>query len=320
MVVSAAGAGLIAGLGRSFAQDATPRRVGVLAPSTRAREEATLKPFFDEMKRLGWSEGHNIVYERVYGDDHQDRLPRLALDLVARHPELIYAPPQPAAVAARRATSTIPIVFATGTDPVGAGLTESLARPGGNVTGIGMFDSLAPKGLELLGEILPATRRIGLVGDPADPRFDIDRSALAPLLPRLGMSLQALPARDPSTLEAAVGQLMSGRVEAVFTCSSITFNLRRQLIGLTLPERVPVFGHRAEMAEDGALLAYGASLPEQIRRSAMVVDKVLRGARPAEIAVEQLNTVELVLNLRTAKALGITIPRSVLVRADRTIA
>jgi putative ABC transport system substrate-binding protein len=181
-----------------------------------------------------------------------------------------------------------------------------------------MFDSLAPKGLELLREILPGVRRIGLVGDPADPRFELDRSALMPLVERLGMNLRALPARDPAALED-VSKLLSERVEAVFTCSSITFNLRRRLVELTLPQRVPVFGHRGEMAEEGALPAYGASLPEQIRRSAVVVDKVLRGARPADLPVEQLNTLELVLNLKTAKALGIAMPRSVLLRANRVI-
>ena len=128
----------------------------MLAPSTRGKEEVTLKPFFDEMRRLGWIEGQNIAYDRTYADDRHKDLPRLAAELVAHKPELIYAPPQIAAMAARQATQTIPIVFATGIDPVAAGLVTNLARPGGNVTGVvSAIDSLAPKRLELLREILP---------------------------------------------------------------------------------------------------------------------------------------------------------------------
>jgi putative tryptophan/tyrosine transport system substrate-binding protein len=307
------------GLTPVWAQTPAPRRVGVLAPSTAAREGVTLKPFFDEMQRLGWVEGRNVVYDRVFANDQHAQLPRLATELVARGPELIYAPPQPAAVAARRATSKIPIVFATGTDPVGAGLAESLARPGGNATGIGMFDSLAPKSLELLRDILPRARRIGLLGDPSDPRFNLDRNALTPLLPSFGMHLRAVPVNNPTSLEMGAIQLVSEHVDVIFTCSSITFNLRHRLIELTRPQRVPVLGHRGAMADAGALFVYGASLAEQIRRSAMVVDKVLKGARPGEIPIEQPTRLELVVNQKTARALGITIPQSVLVRADRVI-
>ena len=135
------------------------RRVGVFAPSTRAKEEVTLKPFFDEMHRLGWIEGRTIVYDRVYANDRHQDLPKLAAEMVARKPELIYAPPQVAAIAAKQATQTIPIVFGTGANPVWSGLVTSLARPGGNVTGTTTFqsiDSLAPKRVEILREILPA--------------------------------------------------------------------------------------------------------------------------------------------------------------------
>ena len=148
-----AGQRLVLGMGaicNGEAFGAGPRRVGVLAPSTAALEAVTLKPFFDEMHGLGWLEGRNVVYDRVFADEQMDDLSRLAASLVARAPELIYAPPQPAAVAARRATSTIPIVFATATDPIGAGLVASLARPAGNATRIGQLSELAPKSLELL--------------------------------------------------------------------------------------------------------------------------------------------------------------------------
>jgi putative ABC transport system substrate-binding protein len=305
-----------AAAGIAPAQAQQPRRMGVLAPSTAAREAVTLKPFFDEMRALGWVEGQNIVYDRAFSDDRMEDLPLRAAELVARGPELIYAPPQPAAVAARRATATIPIVFATATDPVGAGLVDSLARPGGNATGIGQFDSLAPKSLQLLREMLPRVRRVGLVGASNDPRFVLDRRALQPLL---GSGLLAIAAQNPADVEAVLQSLLKARVEAVFTASSLLYNLRERVIELTLPSAVPVVAHRSEMAVAGALFSYGASLPGQIRASAQVVDKILRGARPAELPVQQPTLVELVVNQRTARALDIAVPRTMLLRAERVI-
>jgi putative ABC transport system substrate-binding protein len=310
LVMPAAG-----GFGKAWAQPA-PRRVGVLAPSTAAREAVTLKPFFDEMERLGWVEGRQVLYDRAYADDRMDELPQRAAELVARRPDLIYAPPQPAAVAARRATDSIPIVFATATDPVGAGLVASPARPGGNATGIGQFESLAPKSLQLLREMLPKVRRVGLVGAAVDPRLALDRAALQPLL---GAGLQALGVQNPAELDAALQTLLKSGVEAIFTTSSLLFNRRERVIELTLPQRVPVVGHRGEMCDAGALFSYGASLSGQIRASAQVVDKVLRGASPAQIPVQQPTTVELLVNQRTATTLGITVPRSMLLRAERVI-
>ena len=192
LLVLAMGAGLAGHARLLLAQTATAgmRRVGVLAPSTRAREEVTLKAFFDEMRELGWIEGQNIAYDRVYADDQQQALPRLAAELVARRPDLIYAPPQSAAVAAKRATSVIPIVFATGTDPVGTGLVMSLADPGGNATGvISVIDSLAPKRLQLLREAMPGVKRLGLIGNPDDPRLKLDRIALERVTSALGVTL-----------------------------------------------------------------------------------------------------------------------------------
>jgi putative ABC transport system substrate-binding protein len=216
---------------------AGPRRVGVLVPSTRAKEEVILKPFFDQMRETGWVEGRNIVYDRVYADDRHHELPRLAAELVARKPELIYAPPQIASMAASQATRTTPIVFATAIDPVGAGLASSLAHPGGNVTGVvSVIDSLAPKRLELLRQILPNARRIGLLGDPNDPRLNIERSALASVASALSLSIV-----------------------------------------------------------------------------------VAEATNPADLAIEQPTRFELVINMRAAKALGIVIPRSVLLRADEVI-
>ncbi|MGJ7512577.1 ABC transporter substrate-binding protein [Variovorax sp. GT1P44] len=271
------------------AQTATGlRRVAVLAPSTRANEDITLKPFFDQMRELGWIEGQNIAFDRVYADDRHQDLSRLATELVVRMPELIYAPPQIAAMAARQATRTIPIVFATGTDPVGAGLVASLAHPGGNVTGVvSVIDSLALKRLEVLREMLPNAKRIGLLGDPKDPRLNFDRSALASLPLALGLTVVVAEASNPVELDAAVAKLLGQEVDVIVGATTITSNLRGRLIELANRKRVPVVGGIAAMAEAGCLFSYGAPLVDQIRRSAHLVDKVLKGGIPAEIAVEQ---------------------------------
>ena len=322
LLVLTMGAGLAGHAGLLRAQTATVgmRRVGVLAPSTRAREEVTLKAFFDEMRELGWIERQNIAYDRVYADDQHQALPKLAAELVARRPDLIYAPPQSAAVAAKRATSVIPIVFATGTDPVGTGLVMSLADPGGNATGvISVIDSLAPKRLQLLLEVMPGVKRLGLIGNPDDPRLKLDRTALERVTSALGVTLIVAEASSPAGFDAAVASLIGQRVDAITMSGSIGTNLRERLVELTLRQRIPLTSGAGELADAGALFVYGSPLPNQFRRSAHVVDKVLKGAKPADIPVEQPTTFELVINLKTARALGITIPQSILLRADRVI-
>jgi putative tryptophan/tyrosine transport system substrate-binding protein len=297
-----------------------PRRIGVLAPSTAAREAVTLKPFFDEMRRLGWVESQTVLFDRAFADDQYTELPRLARELVARRPELIFAPPLPAAVAAKGATATIPIVFATGTDPVGVGLVQSLARPGGNATGmISVIESLTPKSLELLLQLMPAVRRVGLLGDPSDARLGQDRDALAPLLAARGMQLVVAGASQPQAFDAAVAQLLRERVEVIMTNSSLSFNLRDRLLELLRGKPVAVVGHRRELVESGALFSYGARLQEQIRRAAFVVDKILHGAKPGDIPVEQPMEFELVLNLRTARTLGVSVPQTMLLLANQVI-
>jgi putative ABC transport system substrate-binding protein len=305
---------------RAGGQNAAARRVGVLAPSTAEREAATLKPFFEEMERLGWKEGEQIAYDRAFAANRHEDLPRLAAELTARRPDLIYAPPSPAAIAAKGATSTIPIVFATATDPVGSGLVQSLARPGGNVTGIcSVMDSLAPKSLELLQQLLPGLRRVGLLGESRDARLRLDRDALLPLLPPRGLRLLQGEATNPQGVDQAVERLLLDRVDAVLTNSSLTFNMRDRLAQRFRTRRVALVGHRAEMVEAGALFSYGASLAEQLRASALVVDRVLKGARPDSIPVKQPTRFELAFNSATARALGIEISQTVRLRADRFI-
>jgi putative ABC transport system substrate-binding protein len=296
------------------------RRIGVLAPSTAAREAVTLLPFFDQMATLGWIEGRSVGYDRAYADDQYHDLPRLARELVARRPELIFAPPAPAVVAAKAATSMIPIVFATGTDPVGTGLVKSMSRPGGNATGLcSVIDSLAPKSLELLLQMMPGVRRIGLLGDRDDPRLTQDREALTPPLGKRSIQLVVAEATHPKAFDDAVAMLLRERVEVVMTNSSLSFNLRHRLVELLQDRRVAIVAHRSELVDVGGLFSYGAVLGDQIRRAALVVDRILRGARPADIPVEQPTLFEFVLNRRTAQALGITLSRQLLLRADRVV-
>ena len=298
---------------------ASLRRIGVLAPSTNAKEEITLKPFFDQMRQLGWVEGQNIAYDRAYADDRHQDLPRLAAELVTRKPELIYAPPLVAAVAARQATRTIPIVFASGADPVGAGLVATLARPGGNATGVvSVAESLAPKRLELIHEILPSAKRVGLLSDPTEPISAEDRTKIALAAKALDLTIVEVEMSSAGELDAAIAKLVVQHVDVIYAASTIASNVRGRLIELANRKRLPVVG-AGLMLEAGGLFTYTSSLADQLRRSAQLVDKVLNGAKPADLPVEQPNKFELVINLRTAKALGLAIPQSLMLRADEVI-
>jgi putative tryptophan/tyrosine transport system substrate-binding protein len=304
----------------AWSQSAGLKTVGILAPSTRAKEQVILKPFLDEMQRLGYVEGQSVAYDWALGFDQEQILPRIAAELVARRPDVIFAPPAPAAIAAARATQSIPVVFATGTDPVGIGLVRSLGRPGGNVTGvISVAESLAPKLVQMLREIDPKVTVIGYLGNQEDPRWKVDGDALKALSRPLGITMVQAPVANPEQLSGAIDELIRRGAQAVITGSSVTFNLRDELMQLSSRHRIPVVAHRSEMADVGALFSYGAPLHEQIRLSARLVDRVLKGESPGSIPVEQPNRFELVVNQRAAKSLGLTIPGSLLLRADRTI-
>ena len=299
---------------------ASLRRVGVLAPSTRAKEDVILKPFFDEMRVLGWIEGQTIAYDRAYADDLGRDLPRLAAELVARKPELIYAPPEVATLAAKQATGTIPIVFASLTDPVGLGLVASLARPGGNATGVvNVIESLMPKWLELLHEILPNARRVGLLRDPTERQSAASLRSTALAATALGLTIVWADLSSPSELDTAMAMLTGQGVDVIITGTTIANSLRVRLVELANRKRVPVIVNRKFQLEAGALFSYGSSLPDQLRRTAQMVDKILKGAKPADIPVEQPTRFELIINLKAARALGITIPKSMLLRADEVI-
>lgn len=297
------------------------RRVAVLGVSTRAKEEPILKPFYDGMRELGWIEGKNIAYERAHANDDHSRLPSLAADLIKREPEVIFAPPVPAALAATRATRTIPVVFSVTVDPVGLGLVKSLARPEGNVTGVTFVtQSLSPKRLEMLKEVLPKAERIGLLFDPNDASSRLDRDTVEKVRVTIGLTFIDAPIGGAQELDAAITALLTQTPDAVvMLAGTLVFNLRHRVLPLLARAKTPLIAGNDVVAVEGALFSYGPSLRERLHRAAYYVNRLLRGAKTSELPVEQLSRLELVVNLKTAKDFGIKVPQSVLLRADRVI-
>jgi putative ABC transport system substrate-binding protein len=273
------------------------------------------------MRQLGWQEDRNIVYDRVYADDDEARLPALAKALVGRGPDVIHVIANPVTLAVFAETRTIPIVMAASADPVAYGLVKSLARPGGNVTGIvNIGHELGPKRLQLLKEVAPKISRVGVLVNPLYPYSLSEQKLIENAAPALGVTVVGMTVNHVANLEPALALAAKNRLAAVLTTHIAPFfDMRKQLLEFAARHRIAVVGHRGELAEDGALLAYGSLLSEQLRRSAQIVDKVLNGVKPADIPVEQPTKFEIVVNLRSAKALGLAIPPSFLARTDRVI-
>jgi putative ABC transport system substrate-binding protein len=274
--------------------------------------------FIDEMRQLGWVEGGNIAYDRY---DDRKFLPEEAARMVARKPQVMFASVPSFALAAFARTRTIPIVVGALGDPVKLGLAKSLARPGGNVTGIVNIGwELAGKRLQLLHEALPTVRRAGFLmfrpyASNADEKKLLDLAANP-----IGITVLPVAIDGKDDLPEAFVQLSRNKAEALLTShNSPLHNMRKDVLDLASRHRLAVIGPRSEFAEGGALLSYGASLSGQMRRAAHLADSILRGANPASMPIEQPTKFELVINLKTAKALGLTISQSVLLRADEVI-
>lgn len=278
--------------------------------------------FVAGLRDLGWVEGQNVVIDYRFAESRLERLPGLAVELLGQKADVIVAQPTPAAVAARNATRSIPIVMINVGDPVGLGLAASLARPAGNVTGVAFDVGLETfaKGLELLKETVPGARRVAVLSNPANPAQRLALANLEAAAPSLGLQLSFIEARNPGEIERAFAQIARDRAQALFVAAEATFILHRaRLAELALAHKLPaMFGVR-ENVDAGGLASYGPSLTHNSRRAATFVDKILRGAKPGELPVEQPTKFELVVNLKTAKALGLTIPQSVLLRADAVI-
>ena len=272
------------------------------------------------LRDLGYLEGKNIVIEYRWAEGKYDRLADLAAELVRLKVDVLVTHGTPAGLAAKRATTTIPIVIATSADAVTSGLVASLARPGGNVTGSSYFvPELNAKRMEFLKEAFPHTRRMAVLLNPDNPAMVPILQALELTAGSLKVALQQFAVRGPNEFDGAFSAMTKSQVDAVAIIEDSVFQANAGAIaGLTVEKRLPSTGFK-EFAEAGGLMAYGPSIPHLFRRAAVYVDKILKGAKPADLPVEQPTKFELVINLKTAKALGLTIPPSLLQRADQVI-
>jgi putative ABC transport system substrate-binding protein len=280
--------------------------------------------FLQGLRDLGYVEGRNVVIEYRDAEGKPERLPALAAELVALKVDVIVAGGLSQALAAKQATRTIPIVFATAADPVGSGLVTSLARPGGNVTGLSLLaPELVGKRLELLTQAVPGVTRVAVLWQPgvAGERTEKDQLKEADVAARaLGVRLQFVEAQGPDDFDRAFSDMTRARAGALTLLQSVMFNTeRRRLVDLAAKNRLPAVYPSREGVDAGGLMSYGPNLADLLRRAAAYVDKILKGAKPADLPVEQPTKFELVINLKTAKALGLTIPPSLLQRADEVI-
>ncbi len=296
-------------------------RIGFLAASSADVYRVRLAAFRQGLKDLGYAEGKNLIIEERYGEGLRERVPALAAELVRLNMDVIVTHGGRWAVvadrAAKKAGKTIPMVFAVDADPVGRGIVASLARPGGNITGLSDSHSdLVPKRLELLKEVLPSLSRVAVI-------WGIDYSqveSLQAVAPALRVTMLPVKLLEPRDLNRAFTVLRKERPDAINVLGyPTTGRFRKQIAEFALKNRLPTIGTSARMAAAGFLMSYGVSFLDMYRRTASYVDKILNGARPADLPVEQPTRFYLTVNLKTAKALGITVPRSILLRADRVI-
>lgn len=298
-------------------------RVGILWISERSLLSERHGAFEQGLRDLGWVDGQNLVIEARFAEGKENRLQDLAMDLAARQVDVIVAPSSQTVTVLRKVTATIPIVMANVHDPVGLGFVKSLAHPGGNVTGLATLTvQLGGKSVELLREVVPKLSRIAVLVNPANPAArtfasDVERTANS-----IGLQVVPFEARSVKDIEGffreATRQRTGGAI--VSTTEGLFFAQRRLISELALQNRLPlVWAAPGDYAQAGGLLAYGSSSNAMFRQAARFVDKILKGAKPAELPVEQPTTFELFINLKTARALGLTIPPSLLARADRVI-
>jgi putative ABC transport system substrate-binding protein len=297
-------------------------RVGYLFLSSRANFSSNIIAFEDGLRSLGYRVGENVIIEFRFADGKLERLPALAADLVKLGVDVIVTGSTPNTVAAMKATTTIPIVMVNVSDPVGIGLVASLARPGGNVTGLAgdSGNEIWGKRLELLKEILPNLSRVGILWNPDAVIARARMTSTEEAARALGLRLVPVEARGPDALEQAFAIMVKEQIQAfVLLADAVLFNYRGQIAEMALRNRLPAVSDLREFGEAGFLLAYGIDLRDLSRWSAVFVDKIFKGAKPADLPVEQPTKFVLVINLKTAKALGLEIPASLLTGADEVI-
>jgi putative ABC transport system substrate-binding protein len=292
-------------------------RIGYLAAGSPPVDKA----FLQGLRDLGYIEGQNITIEYRFADGKNERLPGLAAELIGLKVDIIVTGGTPAAVAAKRTTSMIPVVMAIVADPVGEGLVGSLARPGGNVTGLANLDTeLSEKRLEILKEVIPGLSSVAILWNPANPAH---RPALAEseiAAKGLGVRLRPVDVRDPNEFKSAFSAMSREHAGALMLLADSMFSANRaRIVDFAAKSRLPSIFWRDNFVEAGGLMSYGARYPDLYRRAATYVDKILKGAKPSDLPVEQPTKFELIINLKTAKQIGLTIPPNVLARADRVI-
>jgi putative tryptophan/tyrosine transport system substrate-binding protein len=313
---------LLAPLATKAQQAGRVFRIGYLSAPTRESVEGVLQAFLRALRNLGWIEGRNVVIEYRWAEGHLERLPGLAEDLVRRKVDVIVAPAASAALAARRATSAIPIVMIFPNDPVGEGLVANLRQPGGNVTGttnIPISDMLG-KRLQILREAVPNAMRVAMVYDPTDQTSLPPQKSFEVVGGSLGIQLQWVEMRGLEDFGPAFASMERQRADGIVIAGGTTFLINRSRFNeLALKHRLPTMFPVREGVEAGGLVSYGVNMSEFISRSAAYVDKILKGAKSADLAIEQPTRFELIINMKTARSLGLKIPQSLLARADEVI-
>jgi putative ABC transport system substrate-binding protein len=311
---------LLAPLGVEAQQTAKVPRIGFLGLASASSFGKQVEALRAGLRDLGYLEGKNVVIDYRWAEGKYDRLSDLAGELVRLRVEVIVTHGTPGALAAKRATTTIPIVVVTSADAVASGLVESLARPGGNITGSTYFiPELSAKRLEIFKEAFPHTSRMAVLVNPDNPAMVPIIQAMELTARSLKMGLQQFPVRGPNEFDGAFSAMTKSRVDAVAIIEEPMFQANAGVLaGLAMQKRLPSAGFK-EFAEAGGLLGYGVDIVGLFRRAAYFVDRILKGAKPADLPIEQPTKFELVINLKTAKALGLTIPPSVLGRADKVI-
>jgi putative ABC transport system substrate-binding protein len=319
-VAGLGGATVVWSLAARAQQPAMPV-IGFLRNTAATGYNPIVTAFVRGLKEAGFVDGQNVAIEYRWADNHNDRLPALATDLIRRQVTVVVAAGIPAALAAKAATSTIPIVFEIAADPVEVGLVASLNRPGGNLTGVTTLNvELAPKRLELLHEVVPTTRSIALLIDPASPfteRLSTDTQTAASTLGLELHVLQASTERDFETVFASLVQMRAGAL--VINNDAFFLSRIEQLAALTVRHAVPTISAYREFTAAGGLMSYGGSLTDPYRLTGVYAGQILKGEKPADLPVQQATKVELFINLKTAKALGLTVPQSLIVAADEVI-
>jgi putative ABC transport system substrate-binding protein len=299
---------------------AKPPIIGFLGSATLSVESQRVAAFVQRLNQLGWIENRNVAIEYRWAEGRTERFTQLAAEFARLNVDLIVASTTPAVIAAKQATSVIPIVIATANDPVGTGLVASLARPGGNVTGMSnQFADTAAKRLELLREVVPGLRRLAILGNVSNPGVVLDVREAQGAASFIGVEGTTFELRSAEDI-APVIEALKGRADALYVSSDPLMNTNRiRLNTLALGARLPTMHGARDYVEAGGLMSYGPNIVDQYRRAADYVDKILRGAKPGDIPAEQPTKFDLVINLTTAKVLGLTIPEPFLLRADEVV-